>query len=60
MDQNEVRKIRVMMGAVRSVSGVFSFHGSDGLGYGGAVSATEGVWTSSSPAANSAPSIGCC
>jgi hypothetical protein len=35
----------IVSGALPSVSGDFSFHGSGELGYGGTVSATEGIWT---------------
>ena len=45
----------IVSGALPSLSGDFSFHGSGELGYGGTVSATEGVWTSSRPDAHSTP-----
>ena len=35
----------IVSGALPSVSGDFSFHGRYELGYGGTVSATEGIWT---------------
>ncbi len=37
----------IVSGSLPYLSGDFSFHGSGELGYGGTISATEGVWTSS-------------